>query len=347
MNMRRALLTIVLAALALPASASAYPVTPISATQGAPIPSTTVVASFDDPGPVPIIICNASAYHATIDWGDGGGPQAAAVSAVTPSLTCRYLVRAGHTYTAAGRYALTVNVTGGGNPGSATGTATVAPAELTALSPVTISATAGQPFDGVLGGFSDAFTGAPTSDFTATVNWGDGAPATAGTVTATSLQGTFVVEGTHSYATQGTRPLSVAVSAKGGGTTTLSGTAKVVPGATPPGSPKPFKLSLGTIVRRKQRAFSMKVGCPKRQASCRGKVVLYWVRGGQKRRLGSKLFLLAGGTKATLDVVIGKSDARAIARSRFITLRAAVSALDPSTNRAAAQSKTTLIRIRR
>jgi hypothetical protein len=353
MTVRRALLAIAVLALAVPASASAYSVTPISATQGAAISADTVVSSFNDGTNVIITPCNmASVYHATIDWGDGGGPVAATVTGPinpTPLGPCHYAIKGGHTYTATGQFTLKVSVPEGPPPGSGTGTATVAPAPLTALTPVSISATAGQPLDAVIGGFSDAWTGAPVGDFAATVDWGDGTPATAGQVTATSLQGTFVVAGTHTYGSAGSRPISIAVSAQGGGATTLSATATVVPGPKappPPGPPTSFKLSLGSIVRRKQRAFSLNIGCPKREASCRGNVALYWLRGSGKHKLGSKLFLLAGGTKATIDVVIGSRDARAIGRSRSVTVRAEAIALNPSANRAAAQSKTTRIRIR-
>jgi hypothetical protein len=342
---RRATLAAVLAALALPAAASAAPptVANLSAKQGEAIPSSTVVATFNDAALIPPLC--GTGQQATVDWGDGTGSQAASVTG-PDLLTCHFSVRAGHTYTSTGTFTVTVNVTGGGNPGASTGTATVVSAKLTALSPVAISAVAGQQFSGVVGGFSDAFTAVPTSDFTTTVDWGDGTPASAGTVEKTSLAGTFVVDGSHTYATAGSHPFTVTVIAKGGGTATLSGTANVAASGTPKSAPGTFKMSLRSIVRRRGRAYAIRLGCPQREASCRGKVALYWLRGGKRRKLGQQLFLLAGGSKATLDIVIRSGDARRLKRAKTARLQAVLVARDPSANRAAAQSVTKRVRTR-
>jgi hypothetical protein len=339
---RRAILAAALAALALPAAASAAPtVSSLSTEQGQPIPSNTVVAEFDDPG----LLCATNTYTATVSWGDGTATQPADVTG-PDLLSCHFKVHAGHTYATGGTFTVTVSVSGGGNPGTATGTATVAPAKLTALSPVTIAATAGRQFSGVVGGFSDAFTSVPASDFTTSVDWGDGTPATPATVEKTTLAGTFVVDGTHTYATAGSHAFTVAVTAKGGGAATLTGTANVAPRGTPTAPQGTFKMSLGSIVRRRGRAYAIRLGCPKREASCRGRLRIYWLRGGKRFKLGQQLFLLAGGSKATLDIVIRRSDARRLSRAKTARLQAVLVALDPSANRAAAQSVTTRVRTR-
>jgi len=339
--MRRAILAAALAALALPAAASAYPVGPITTTQGAALPGSTVVAEFDDPG----LLCATNTYTATVNWGDGTAGQPASVTG-PDLLSCHFKVHAGHTYATGGTFTVTVNVSGGGNPGTATGTATVAPAKLTALSPVAIAATAGRQFTGVIGGFSDAFTSVPASDFTTSVDWGDGTPAAPASVEKTTLAGTFVVDGTHTYAAAGSHRFVVTVSAKGGGAATLTGTANVAPSGTPAAPRGTFNMSLGAIVRRRGRVYAVRLGCPKREASCRGKIGIYWLRGGKRRKLGQQLFLLAGGSKATLDIVIRRGDARRLSRAKTARLQAVLVALDPSANRAAAQSVTTRVRTR-
>jgi hypothetical protein len=339
--MRRAILAAALAALALPAVAAAYPVGPISTTQGTALPGSTVVAEFDDPG----LLCATNTYTATVNWGDGTASQPGDVTG-PDLLSCHFKVHAGHEYATGGTFTITVDVNGGGNPGTATGTATVAPAKLTALSPVTIAATAGRQFSGVIGGFSDAFTSVPASDFTTSVDWGDGTPAASATVEKTTLAGTFVVDGTHTYAAAGSHALTVTVNAKGGGAATLTGTANVAPSGTPTAPQGTFKMSLGSIVRRRGRAYAIRLGCPKREASCRGRVGMFWLRGGKRLKLGRQLFLLAGGSKATLDIVIRRSDARRLSRAKTARLQAVLVALDPSANRAAAQSVTTRVRTR-
>jgi hypothetical protein len=214
---------------------------------------------------------------------------------------------------------------------------------------VTITTTAGSAFDGTIGAFSDAYTGAPASDFVAAVNWGDGGPPTTATVQATSLAGTFVVDGGHTYAAPGTYGVTIGVAAKGGGAATLNATANVGSATSPPPKAKPqtFKLSLGRITRSRDRTFALRVGCPSGEASCRGKLTLYWVSGSSHRKLGSQLFLLAGSTKATIDIRVSASNARRIARHRSVQLQAAVVALDPTAGRSASQTVTTRVRIRR
>jgi hypothetical protein len=79
----------------------------------------------------------------------------------------------------------------------------------------TVNATAGKPFSGVVGTFSDADPQANARDFTATINWGDG-HLTNGTITA-NAQGGFDVSGTNTYATAGKFAIAVDVADFGGG----------------------------------------------------------------------------------------------------------------------------------
>ena len=80
-----------------------------------------------------------------------------------------------------------------------------------------------QTFNGTVATFSvvPGTTAEPASDYAATIDWGDGSPATPGTIT--SAGGTFIVTGTHTYgdiasATSTTYPVSVTVHDLVGGT---------------------------------------------------------------------------------------------------------------------------------
>jgi hypothetical protein len=81
-----------------------------------------------------------------------------------------------------------------------------------------------------VGTFTDANPAGQATDFTAVVSWGDGTTST-GTVTG-SAGGTFTVTGAHSYAEDGTYPITVTVTDTGGATAVMSGTAAI---ANPPG----------------------------------------------------------------------------------------------------------------
>src|SRR4029077_15239505 len=96
--------------------------------------------------------------------------------------------------------------------------------------PTTISATASQPFSGTVATFTDTDTVTATGDLSATINWGDGTPATAGTISGSS--GSFTVSGTHTYSASGTDQVTVtsANDAPGTPTATANSTANVAGG---------------------------------------------------------------------------------------------------------------------
>jgi uncharacterized protein (TIGR03118 family) len=166
----------------------------------------------------------ASDFSAGVDWGDGT-TTSATVSGQAPVFT----VTGSHVYAEAGVYTAKV-VLSHKAPGTADATANatvdVADAPLTA-SGITISPVEGNAFKGEVASFSDANTLGSASDFTATIDWGDGTTTTAGTVTMVSA-GNFLVTGKHTYADEGDNlPVTVVVSDTGGSQATADSTADV------------------------------------------------------------------------------------------------------------------------
>jgi Bacterial Ig-like domain len=116
-------------------------------------------------------------------------------------------------------------------------------------------------FHGPVASFTDGNPTAPPSDFTATIDWGDGTPLTAGTVSQPGGVGTaFIVSGAHTYVdsgvttgtgTSGTYPIQVFVVDVGGSRLTMDNTAHVadnsiaLTGALNPASDS--GLSTGTV----------------------------------------------------------------------------------------------------
>src|SRR5579863_5748698 len=178
---------------------------------------TTTVATFTDTFTAQV----PSDLTATIDWGDAttsagtitGGSGAFSVSGT-------------HTYASTGTFSVTVTLSDD-KPGTATATVT-STANVAAGLAVTasnFSTPENTLFNGQVATFSDVDTSKTPASFTATINWGDGTPATAGTVTGGS--GTFTVTGQHTYADEGSFTFSVTVSdgtlmSTGTGTATVS-----------------------------------------------------------------------------------------------------------------------------
>jgi hypothetical protein len=160
------------------------------------------VATFTDAG---FTGNPASAYTASINWGDG------TVTAGTVSGSAgSYTVTGTHAYADEGTQTATVTFTETGvSNGTAMASADVAVAEGDVLtpSPVTITPTEGTAFSGPVASFTDTNTGNVASDFTATIAWGDGTSTTG--VTPTGGSGTFTVSGSHTYAEEGSFPVTV------------------------------------------------------------------------------------------------------------------------------------------
>ncbi len=159
----------------------------------------------------------AADYSASIDWGDGN-TSAGTISGPTGG---PFTVTGTHTYIEEGTYAVKVTITEVGDPSNtatANSTANVADAPIHAscAAPSAIP----QSYTGPVAKVTDENPFAPVIDFSATVNWGDGAT-TAGIVTG-PIGGPFTVSGTHTYGSTGFFTIAIKVDDIGGSTDSTS-----------------------------------------------------------------------------------------------------------------------------
>ncbi|GAA0724007.1 hypothetical protein GCM10009105_36430 [Dokdonella soli] len=185
------------------------------------------VATFLDPDPSK----TASSFTSTINWGDGtttAGTVAGAAGAFT--------LKGQHTYADEGSFPVGITISEvapGTATTSVTATATVAEADVLTPAPVTFAAVVGTSFTGKVATFTDADAANVASDFSATVNWGDGTTS-AGTISGSA--GAFQVSATHTYAASG--PFTVAVTiaddAPGTASARVTSTANVAAAPPPP-----------------------------------------------------------------------------------------------------------------
>ena len=159
---------------------------------------------------------------ATIDWGDGTAQSNGSVDPTTREVTGT------HTYAEAGIYHGTLHwLNSDGNPSTRAFDVKVTDAALSATA-TPVSATQGTSFSGTVATFTDANPLSKASDFTATIAWGDGTAATAGSV-ATNAGGGFKVTGTHTYSKTGSFTTTITINDVGGSTASATGTATVSP----------------------------------------------------------------------------------------------------------------------
>src|SRR5207248_5740176 len=197
-----------------PAPARAAAGVDVSATEGAPF--TGQVASID-----------CSFDSATITWGDGQSSAGTANAAGDQ-------ISGSHTYAEEGDYSGRVTYADDCGSHFVSFKAHVTDAALSA-SGNDISTTAGVDSSQVVAHFTDANPGAATSDFSATVSWGDGSSSSTGAVSAPAGGGFDVTAG-HTYPAAGTYTVTVSIGDVGGSTAAPTATATVAP--PPPGAPE-------------------------------------------------------------------------------------------------------------
>jgi hypothetical protein len=126
-----------------------------------------------------------------------------------------------------------------------------------ALTPTgsTIAASEGLAFSGSVASFTDADPNGTAGDYMVTIDWGDGSTPTIGTIA--SVGAGFVVNGSHSYAEEGSYPVTVAIMDQGGSKATANSTATVVvvqpkagcsgPSNGVPGQPRTFTFTANDV----------------------------------------------------------------------------------------------------
>jgi hypothetical protein len=164
----------------------------LSTTEGAT--ASGVVATFTDTASPDA----ASAFAATINWGDGTTDTAT----VTGSAGA-FTVNGSHSYSDEGNFHVLVTVTETGvadSTSTASFTAQVADADSLTGTGSTVAATEGTAFTSTgLATFTDTLANS-ASDFIGTIDWGDG---TSSTGTISGSAGSFTVDGVHTYADEG------------------------------------------------------------------------------------------------------------------------------------------------
>jgi len=175
--------------------------TNVSGSQGTPIDNVQV-ATFTD---TYTGHTDGSDFIALIDWGDGTGSALGTVSGSGGSFT----VDGSHTYADPGNDTITVSVFDSGGSASADGTSTATIAARTLTGQMVLAAATeatALPDSTVVATFSDSLSSDTAGDFTATIDWGDG-NTTTGTVVGSN--GSFTVEGGHTYGDEGSDPAVV------------------------------------------------------------------------------------------------------------------------------------------
>ncbi len=203
-----------------------------------------VVARFTDADPGAV----AADFVATIAWGDGTTDAGTVIAdASNPSV---FFVIGSHTYVDDGAFTVTTTVrdTGGTStttvggvtttitfapespPVTFTAAATVGDARIVATG-AAVSAAAGQSITPLVATFTTGDPNATVADFTAVIDWGDGTPTSAGTITqvGASPDGiVFRVTGTHTFNSSGVFPITTTITSNGGSVAIASGAATVV-----------------------------------------------------------------------------------------------------------------------
>ncbi|HWB13125.1 MAG TPA: DUF4214 domain-containing protein [Pirellulales bacterium] len=198
------------------------PALPIAANEGTPLVNVMVATFVDQGGPEEV-----DDYSIEIDWGDGS------VSAGTVSFNAaagNFTVVGNHTYSEGGRQPITITLH---HDALSPDPAVLASANVTvpAVKPtggVTFAATesllsANQP----VATFTDPAGAHALSEYSATIDWGDGSTPGLGTITFNANTGVFTVSGRHAYAEEGSYPLTVTVDHTLAPTATAISTAKV------------------------------------------------------------------------------------------------------------------------
>lgn len=185
----------------------------LAADAGTTIPFTAHIDTF-----------SVSTYTAGIDWGDGQ------TSAGTIIANDRggFDVQGSHTYAEEGQNIITVSISDvGGASATATSSLRVADAPLNSVgNSKTVNVTEEKQFSTVVATFHDSNSNPDVAVLSATIDWGDGSTSF-GSLISTG-DGNFDVEGTHSYAEQGTEHITITFSDSGGAPSVVASATAIV-----------------------------------------------------------------------------------------------------------------------
>src|SRR5882724_12259718 len=173
-----------------------------SAMEDVALASNTDIASFT----VDNTTDTAGDFTATIDWGDGT-TSAGTIVGSNGSFT----VEGGHTYLDEGfpQATVTITHTADNTQIAPTGTIAVADTDDISVQGTTLSGTPNAPLTNVtVATFTTTNTANTAGDFVATIDWGDGTTTT-GTIAGSN--GSFTVQGTHTYTASGADTITIFV----------------------------------------------------------------------------------------------------------------------------------------
>jgi hypothetical protein len=196
---------------------------PISAKEGVPL-TNVVIGTFTDTNPG-ASVANYPPGSVTVNWGDDvtNDTSATVVQVGSAPQGTIFEVLGSHVYLEEGTYQVLTRITrftiinNVPTPGSTTATAATAtvadtPPVVANPQPV-VTATEGVQFTEYVARFQEIYVDPhdtsrvnyePSSDFTATINWGDGTPSTEGAIISAGSPGVYYVLGTHVYPSAGT-----------------------------------------------------------------------------------------------------------------------------------------------
>src|SRR5207302_1551106 len=165
----------------------------------------------------------AGDYPASIDWGDGS------MSVGTISGAGTFTVSGSHTYVEEGAYPITVTIGHDTAPDAITySTATVSDPPVIATGGFTVTAVEGAGSGSqTVATFTDPGGAEVMGDYSASINWGDSSTSS-GTISLSG--GVFTVTGSHTYAEEGTKTITVTLSHDG---TRRATGRETVPGRAP------------------------------------------------------------------------------------------------------------------
>lgn len=209
----------------------------ISGVEGTAIGSVTV-ATFSDTG-----CTTPSDYSAAIDWGDGTPTTAGTIAGQCGSLGVQ---ASGHTYASDGTFhpAITVTKLSSNTTAQGSATAAIADAPISASGGVQLSGVEGAALSNVaVAGFSDSAGPDPVTDYSATIDWGDGTQPSAGTIAL--IGNLFSVSGTHTYAQEGHYTILARIQDDGGATAQATSSAAIADAALSAGASRPFSAVEG------------------------------------------------------------------------------------------------------